>query len=225
MADTTISALTELTVLADDDLLVVDDASAAVGEKTKKVTLATLADYAADTPHVFTTLDDVPAAYAGAGGYTVRVKADESGLEFKNGEAYGGLYVSENLVPQSVGTVWEQFVPVGAAACASENVTLDEMAGSITILQNGNYDVFVGLSFSGANAITFEFSVAVNGIPSPCLMFSRKMGPSGDIGTGAMKNVLALSAGDVLTTVVMADSAATDIIMRDGQFNVHRISH
>lgn len=224
MADTSISDLTALLAPADEDVLVVDDASEVVGSRTKKLSLNVLSEFLA-AAHTFATLTDAPSSYVGYAGYKVTVKDDETGLEFTNGEAYGGLYVANNSTPQSAGTEWEQFIPVGAQACAAENVAIDAVLGTITIEQTGNYDVFLGLSFSGANNITFEFGVAVNGVVSDCLLFSRKMGAGGDIGAGSARNILQLSAGDVLTTVVMADSVATDVVMRDGQFNVHRVSH
>lgn len=225
MADSTITNLSSVDALALDDYLVVDDTSAPATTKTKKASLSQLQALLNPTDiEVFTDITDTPASYAGAAGYKVKVNDTEDGLIFENGEAYGSLYVVDNTTPQAITTSWTAFVPVGAQPCVFSRVSYDILSGSLTILEDGIYNVFMGLSFSGGNNIEFQFAVAKNGVPIPSSRFARKMGSAGDVGAGSVLSLCELVAGDVLSSVVKA-SANTNLTIQHGQFNIHRVDH
>lgn len=108
---------------------------------------------------VFTDLGDVPSSYSGYGGYVVKVKTDESGLEFSVGGGSVVSFTDLDDVPASYSGCGGYFVKVNSGATALEFVASSVGAHQ---LDSATYHTVSGLTdghflkATGANSFGFE---------------------------------------------------------------------
>ncbi len=115
----------------------------------------------------FVDLDDVPAAYAGAGGYVVKVKADASGLEFVAGGAGVASFVDLDDVPASYIGQGGKFLKVNAGETAVEFVVgaAAAPANATYITQTANGDLSAEFAL-GSLATGILKNTTTTGVPT-----------------------------------------------------------
>ena len=118
----------------------------------------------------------------------------------------------------NLGAVAQSHTPSGAAAYyrftstdsdVAHQMTYSAAEDELTIGWSGEYSIGLTASFSGASGDTFQFCVyaGADGAETcqPKCFFSRKMGPAGDVGSGAAGCHVDLVAGDRVWLGIQSD--------------------
>ena len=118
---------------------------------------------------------------------------------------YGGLYVGEGAVAQSVGT---SLITVTAfdTAMTTYGIAASVADSTLTVRHAGVYKISETASFSGSNNVNFENYLIIDGVQSGH-EWHRAMG-GGDIGSAAFSCVCALDAGAVIHVAVICDAVS-----------------
>jgi len=98
----------------------------------------------------------------------------------------------------------------------SDDMVVDEVAGTITIPTDGDYEIQSTISFNGTANAKIELSLFINGVKNTT-SWRRKMGTGGDVGSAANCAIRTLSADDILSwrfECNMADAYISIIAMR-----------
>lgn len=92
----------------------------------------------------------------------------------------------------------------GLTALPSNQMTLDGPNGTVTIVEDGDYDFMGSISFSGTANTLIEGKLFVNDVYAGS-SFHRRLGATGDVGSAAGGSILSLSASDVLKFYFRSD--------------------
>lgn len=150
---------------------------------------------------------------------------------FPAGHAYGELYITggttTQTLPASSGKA--KLNPTGGwTENGHSNVTLDGANGTITVLQAGEYNIHVWISFTTASLASgtkYYFHYAVNGTPSTRKIITQKHTAGADILTIGATGFAALAANDVISIYVGGDgtSSSTAITPLEAGFSLSLI--
>ncbi|MFC1637555.1 beta strand repeat-containing protein [Candidatus Margulisiibacteriota bacterium] len=138
-----------------------------------------------------------------------------------SGGIYGELYCADNSVAQSVNTT---YVTVNALTMegVSSGTTLSSANKRITVNSTGIYRIQVAMAFSGSNNQTFYGAVSRNGTVPDKIVFVRKLGTGGDVGSANCSGLLSLTAGDWVDVRVKS-TASNSIIVQWANLSISKL--
>lgn len=185
--------------------------------------------YDEDTTHFIPTTPTLPVSEVGTLGIDgeILVWNETSGVWEAGGfvvlePAYGHIYAQDAAVAQAV-TAAPAKVTAFAADGVSNLTTPDNTSDSITILENGIYEVELSVTYTYGAAAVVQMHVLVDAAES-VLGFKQETLNAGDVMTAHAHAPLALVASEVVTVYVEAD-ADSNITISDISLSVRRIDN
>jgi hypothetical protein len=135
---------------------------------------------------------------------------------------YGELYFHSDITTLDFITDTDLINVTGLTNGLSNNMTLSDTDGSITVIDDDTYRVELSASFRAASAGDFDLHIGVNGADQDKCHANRRIGTGTDVGNVGMTCLLDLSADDVVTFLV--NSIATETIKFEAlNWNMDRI--
>lgn len=125
--------------------------------------------------------------------------------------SYGGIYIEEgNSAQTGIGATPVQLLNWNGANPSSPDVVVS--GNQITVNRTGTYHVVFHASFIGTNNSLFKFTLNVNGIDANNGLSARhKLSAGGDESSMGFNGFTNLTAGDVVTVYVSADSSGSQL--------------
>jgi|GEM_PF-5382888 len=135
---------------------------------------------------------------------------------------YGELYCANNAVAQSVDTT---YVTVNALTQegASNGMAVSSVAKRITAGTAGAYLVRVSVAFSGSNSQTFYGAVSKNGAVSDKIVFARKLGTGGDVGSASCSGIISLAAGEWVDFRIKSGTSGNSIVVQYANLSLSKL--
>lgn len=164
----------------------------------------------------------VPTTHNGLGGLNLGDYRHLTAAEYGNifAPAYGSMWIDDNITAEAVLTTAGNYYKILAFdndGPSTSDITPDSTTGKdITITDAGDYEITVGLSFTGGNDETYHIAVFADDVQIGALTFERSMATTdARVGVGAVGTIVTLAAADVLDLRVSSD------ISSDGGFIAH----
>lgn len=134
---------------------------------------------------------------------------------FPSGHAYGELYISAGATAQTLSSASGTAIlnPTGEwTTNGHANVTLNASAGTITILQAGEYSLNFWISFTTASIASgtkYHFHYAINGTASDRKVTVSKFSNGADTITCCASGLATFAANDVVSIYVGGDGTSS----------------
>lgn len=90
------------------------------------------------------------------------------------------------------------------ASTNTPGMTVNGAAGTITMLEDGDYDVLSTISFLGTEDAVFTLYLYIDGVEDRTL-WERQLGSAGDVGSASGSELVTLTAGEVLSFRFVSD--------------------
>jgi hypothetical protein len=135
---------------------------------------------------------------------------------------FGELYYHNDAGTLDFATDTDLINVTGLTNGLSNNMTLNDTNGSITVVDADTYRLELSASFQSASAADFDLHIGVDGVDQDKCHANRRIGTGTDVGNAGMTCLLDLAAGEVVT--FMVNSAASETIKFEAlNWNMDRI--
>jgi hypothetical protein len=133
---------------------------------------------------------------------------------------YGGLFVRSNAVAETTTDATPRKIAAFDTLTVSNKVTGSLVTNDLEVTDAGDYALDLAVCFSGTPNKTYFVTFYVNGLDINAPFLERKLGPSGDVGSGSHPFLAHLNAGDKVSLYHFSSDGGTLFTLQQGILKV-----